>query len=153
MVYTKLLSPKSVQLQLEAGSTDDVLESLVDLLIQADPDLAARREELIEALEERERQGSTASGRIALPHIKLPGWEKVSMAVAVHPQGVQFHALDGEPVHVFFVVVRPEGGADEHLGLLRWIAGIAHHPDFVSFALQAETPGQVLDLLTELSTA
>jgi len=151
MVYTKLLSSKSVLLHLEAGSADDVLESLVDLLIQADPDLASRRSELVGALEEREKQGSTASGRIAIPHVKLPGWEKISMAVAIHPQGVEFHALDGEPVHVFFVVARPEEGAEEHLGLLRWIAGIAHHPDFVSFALQAETPAQIVDLLSELS--
>ena len=153
MSYTELIPPEAVLLDLKASSQAEVLEALAERLGQLDPVLAGRREELVRALEERERQGSTASRRVAIPHIKLEGVEKVSVVMAIHREGVDFHALDGDPVHVFFSVVRPLEKADQHLGLLRWIAEIAQHQDFVSFALQARDERQVVDLLSELSPA
>ncbi len=153
MTYTHLLSEEHILLDLEATDADSVLATLADALVRVDPSLAERRDELLEALREREAMGSTASHRVAIPHVKLPGVEKVSVVVAVHRQGLDFRALDGELVHVFFSVVRPAENADEHLAVLRWIADVAQHQDFVPFACQATSPRQVIELLSELSPA
>lgn len=153
MTYTALLSRESVVLDLQARDREEVLEALAEALARSDPDLAERREELLAALRERERKGSTASQAVAIPHVKLPRLRRVSLVVAVHQRGVDFRALDGEPVHVFFSLVRPEETADQHLAVLRWIAEIAQHEDFVPFARQARSPEQIIELLSEFSPA
>ena len=153
MTYTDLLTTDSVILDLQGGDADEVLGLLADQLVKQDPALDGRRDELYEALREREARGSTGQQGVGIPHVKFAGAEKVSVVIAVHQEGIDFRALDGEPIHVFFSVVRPEEGAEEHLGILRWIAGIASHQDFVGFSRQATEPAQVLDLLSELSPA
>ena len=85
--------------------------------------------------------------------MKLAGVSTVSAIIGIHQAGVDFNALDGQAVQVFFSVIRPEEGAEEHLGLLRWLASIAQHEDFVSFACQAKEAQEVLDLLSELASA
>lgn len=153
MGYHELLPPRNVILNLQAGDREEVLAVLADALAAVDADLRERRDELRAALLERERQGSTASRGVAIPHVKLPRLRRVSLVVAVQPRGVDFHALDAEPVHVFFALVCPAESADEHLALLRWIAEIAEHKDFVPFARQAAGPEQIVELLAELSPA
>ena len=147
------LTPECILLDLRAQTQEEVLAALADALCVQDPELQPRRGELLEAMRERERLGSTAAQRVALPHVKLSRVRAVRMVVAVSREGVDFRAPDGERVHVFFSLVRPLETAEQHLGLLRWIASVAEHQDFVHFARQARTRQQVLDLLHELTPA
>lgn len=153
MAHTDLLTRECIQLDLQAATREDVFAALADALALQDASLRARREEVLAALRERERLGSTASQKVAIPHVKLPGLARVSLVLAISKRGVDFRAPDGELVHVFFSLVRPVESADRHLALLRWIAEIAQHRDFVPFACQARTPQEILDLLAELSPA
>ena len=153
MNFAQHLTPASVLLGLEAADAHGLLQELVDGLVANNPELAPRRAELLAALQEREAQGSTASQGVAIPHVKLPGISQVTVVLGVHRRGVEFRALDNEPVHVFFSIVRPAETADQHLGLLRWCASIALHEDFVSFTRQTQSVQEVLDLLNELAPA
>jgi len=153
MNFAQHISPRSVLLGLKAEDQKGVLQELVDGLVANNSELAPRRAELLAALVEREAQGSTASQGVAIPHVKLPGLTQVTVVLGVHRRGVQFRALDNEPVHVFFSIVRPVETADQHLGLLRWCASIAQHEDFVSFTRQTQNVQEVLDLLNELAPA
>lgn len=153
MPYAQQLKPSAILLGIEARDSDGVLSALVDGLAAQSRPLSARREEVLAALRAREAQGSTASQGVAIPHVKLAKLDAVTMVLGVHRQGVDFRALDGARVHVFFSVVRPAETADQHLGLLRWIAGIAQHRDFVSFARQARSEQEIIDLLSELAAA
>ncbi len=153
MSYSELFGPDTVLLDLDDSDASDVLLTLANAIVNLDPALAGKEDELHQALLERESRGSTGSQGVGIPHVKMPNTDKVTAVIGVHREGVDFNALDGEAVKVFFSVVRPEEGAEEHLDLLRWIAGIAQHEDFVSFSCQASDPGQVIDLLTELSAA
>lgn len=88
-------------------------------------------EELFVKLWERESLGSTAVGSgVAIPHCKLPGLRHGVVAVAVLPEGVDFAAADGQPVHVLFLVVSPAEAPAEHLQVLaaisRWLKGGQH---------------------------
>jgi mannitol/fructose-specific phosphotransferase system IIA component (Ntr-type) len=153
MTYSELFPPEAILLKMDQTDADEVLEVLANTLILQDPALAGRESELVQALKDRESKGSTGSQGVGIPHVKVEGASKVSAVIGIHQDGVDFNALDGEDVHVFFSVVRPVEGADEHLGLLRWIAGIAQHQDFVSFSCQAHSQKQIVDLLSELATA
>jgi mannitol/fructose-specific phosphotransferase system IIA component (Ntr-type) len=153
MNYVDLFSEQSVLLDLQVSDSDGALAAMVDRMIVINPALAERRDELLAALVERESQGSTGDAGVGLPHVKMSGLDDVTVVIGVHTAGLDFAALDGGPVHVFFCVVRPEEGADEHLGLLRWLAGIAKHEDFVSFAVQSKEAQHVVELLSELAAA
>lgn len=153
MQYAHTLTAKSVLLNLPGQDADSIFQSLVDGLIAQRSGLKPRRAELLAALHARELQGSTASQGVAIPHVKLADLTEATVVIGLHPSGVEFRALDGGRVHVFFTVVRPEATADQHLGLLRWFASIAQHRDFVNFARQTRTAQEVLDLLSELTPA
>ncbi|MEA2599560.1 MAG: nitrogen system component [Acidobacteriota bacterium] len=88
--------------------------------------LVANAVDLYQKLLEREQLGSTGiGGGIAIPHCKLQGLESGVVAVGMVPQGVDYGAVDGQPVRLFFLVVSPSGSPAEHLQALaaisRWI--------------------------------
>jgi len=153
MNYAELFSEDRVILDTSAHDAGAVLAQLAQALVGGDAALAEREAEVRSALEARESQGSTGSQGVGIPHVKLAGLDDARVALLVHHGGIDYRALDGEQVHVFFAVLRPEDKADEHLGLLRWIASVAQHDDFVSFARQAGTPAEIVELLHEMTTA
>lgn len=153
MLPAQTLSEQSILLDLAASDAAGVFAELAAGLIAQAPELAPRRAEIVSAMQAREALGTTASQGVAIPHVKLPGLTRIVAVIGVHRGGVDFRALDHEPVHVFFTAVRPSETADQHLGLLRWFAGIAQHEDFVSFTRQARSAREVLDLLRELAPA
>lgn len=153
MNFVSLFTPESIVLQLEAFDSDSALASLTDAHIANNPSLANRKDEILEALKTRESQGSTGASGVGIPHVQLDGIDEVSIVIAIHKDGINFNALDAEDVNVFFSILRPADSADNHLDLLRWVASLARHEDFVSFACQASDSSQVLDLLSELEEA
>ena len=136
-----------------ATSKREVLESLLAVAV-ARLDLAApKRSELLELLLAREKSGSTASSRLAIPHARSAGLPAPVGALGVYPRGVDFHAVDGERVHAVFLLVSPAERAAEHVEVLRWIAALARGRDFTRFLLRTKTPAEVRALLEELSAA
>jgi|MDSW01.1.fsa_nt_gb mannitol/fructose-specific phosphotransferase system IIA component (Ntr-type) len=151
MSFLSLFKPQGVLLDMQASDSDGALAELASAHVELFPNLSSRKDEICDALCQRESQGSTGASRVALPHIKLDGIDEVSVVVGIHRGGIDFNSLDGENIHVFFSILRPSESADQHLDLLRWIASLAQHPDFVSFACQAQDASQVIDLLAELA--
>ena len=119
-----LTTPGLIFPDLEAADAIGVLRELAARLAER----AAVRdpEALFQRLWEREQLGSTAIGAgVAIPHCKLDHLDRVLMAVAVAPHGVDFRAADGAPVRLFFVVISPSRSPAEHLQSLaaisRWV--------------------------------
>jgi mannitol/fructose-specific phosphotransferase system IIA component (Ntr-type) len=85
-------------------------------------------EQLFQKLWEREQLGSTGiGGGVAIPHCKLAGLAAGVVAVGTVPEGIDFGAVDGRPVYLFFLVISPASAPGEHLQVLaaisRWIKG------------------------------
>jgi len=140
----------SVLLDLEAVDKAGILKEMVAHAVAAKSLPSARREQVLEMLVEREQRGSTAFGKgIAMPHARVPKLRKGCGVVARAPAGVDFRAVDGEPVQVFVMLVSPDSRAEEHLATLRWISAAARDADFRSFIVQASTAEQVLEVLRE----
>lgn len=137
-------------IDLAADTKQAALEAMVRQAIEAKVLPKTRRDQAVEALMERENRGSTAlGGGVAIPHAKIPGLQKIAGLVARSVDGVEYRAIDGEPVHVFVMLISPESKADEHLSTLRWISGAARDPDFQSFIRQANTAADILEVLRE----
>jgi PTS system nitrogen regulatory IIA component len=141
---------ETVLLSLDQASKTEILEVLVDHAIANKALPKPRKQQVLDELLARENRGSTAFGQgIAVPHARIPGLKRSAGVVARSSEGVDFKAIDGEPVHVFLMLISPESRADEHLATLRWISQAVRNQDFVSFIRQAQTAEAVLDVLQE----
>ena len=103
-------------------------------------------------LGEREAIGSTGLGNsVAVPHVKGEGIDGVTLVMARSQAGLEWQAIDGRPVHLFFMLVSPVNEPEAHLQCLRWIAGLARNSDFRRFLLDSDGEDAMRDLLLEMS--
>ncbi len=106
-----LLAPDRVRVPLRAADKEGVISELVDLVVGS-LGLEAERDAIHRAVWERERVLSTGIGDgVALPHAKFDGLDDVVMAAGVSGAPVDFAALDGRPVRLFFLMVGPDRAA------------------------------------------
>jgi PTS system nitrogen regulatory IIA component len=157
MTFWKQFKPKSCSIHLEALTKETVLREIVDTMVSGGALEETRADAAFAALIERETVASTGVGHnIAIPHVKLAGLEQAVASLCVHPAGVEWAAVDGEPVHVLFTVLRPDKAGnlhdpERHLEMMRWVARLARERDFRQFALQVRTRTELVDLLKEMS--
>ena len=107
-------------------------------------------ESVIRAILGREELGSTGIGQgVAVPHTRHPTLQRLVGTVALSRRGVEFAALDGEPVDIFFLLVSPQNQPGEHLRALENISRHLKDERFVSFLRQAQSRENVIDVLEE----
>jgi PTS system nitrogen regulatory IIA component len=144
-----LTRPELIFPDLPAADRQEVLRALAGRV--AAGGLVKSADALFQQLWDREQLGSTGiGGGIAIPHCKLAGLKHGVVAVGIVPQGVDFGAVDGLPVRVFFLVVSPDGAPGQHLQTLaaisRWVKTGGHTEERL---LALHDPRQVYDLLCE----
>ncbi len=145
-----IFSAPAILPALRARSKAEALLEMIDGMVDAGVLPKARRSQVQVALEEREERGTTGLGRgVAIPHAKIDGLRKHAALVARSGDGIDFRAIDGEPVHVFVLLVSPLARDDEHLQALRWVSRVVRDPDFSSFIRQARSAGEILEVLHE----
>lgn len=161
---TKLISwwkqfrPTACSVKLKAEDKHGVLGEIVSNLVSAGLLDAQLEETALRTLTSREEVASTGIGMgVAIPHVKIDGIEEAICCLSVHKAGIDWAAVDGGPVQVLFMVLRPSEATDkydpeEHLAMMRWVAGLARNRDFRSFACQAQTRTDLVDLLKEMSS-
>jgi PTS system fructose-specific IIA component/PTS system nitrogen regulatory IIA component len=97
----------------EAQTKEQVIRVVVGRLVEASHLNAKDRESIVSALMKRESLGSTGIGRgVAIPHISHPSVERVVGALATIPGGVEFDAVDAQPVYVLCLLVAPVDGGE-----------------------------------------
>src|SRR5258706_13744431 len=108
-------------------------------------------EEIVKAILKRELLGSTGIGRsVAIPHTKHNSVDRLIGTVALSPVGVAFDSLDGEPVHVFVLLISPQDRPGDHLRALENVSRRLGDDGFVKSLRQAKAKDEVWDLLSEL---
>jgi nitrogen PTS system EIIA component len=142
------LSPNAVVADLAATTKRDVLEELVTLLSKEGKLKDAKT--VVDVLIEREKLGSTGIGQgIAIPHAKTDQAQQVVAAFGLSRRGVQFDALDGEPVHIFFLLVAPPDAASLHLKALARISRLLKDKFFRQSLRETKTSAEILKLIKE----
>jgi len=136
--------------ELKAAERDTAIAEIVDALVAGgavSPDL---REEFVKSIIKREKRGSTGFGHgVAVPHIKHAAISKMVVAVAISPAGVDFNALDKQPVHSIFLLLSPEDKPEDHLDAMEAIFGNLSQETFRRFLRQAKSVQEVVTLLEE----
>jgi mannitol/fructose-specific phosphotransferase system IIA component (Ntr-type) len=136
--------------RLKSGQRDEVIGELVDALVGAGAAGPKLREELIKSVLERERRGSTGFGRgVAVPHVKHKSVKAMTAAVGLSDKGVEFNALDKQPVYSVFLLLSPEDRPEEHLHAMEIIFKNLSKDTFRRFLRQAGNEDEVRTLLEE----
>jgi len=147
ITVSKSLAPERINMDLKTTNKDDVLRQLVALVI--DPKERGLSETLFDALKAREDLCSTCVNEgVAVPHSRnaIVGLvERPLLAYGRHVAGVDFGALDGKPIHHFFLLCAPN--VREHLQLLTRLAQLLNNPEFRASLSAAEQPEDVMALI------
>ncbi|MCB1715644.1 MAG: PTS IIA-like nitrogen regulatory protein PtsN [Candidatus Competibacteraceae bacterium] len=121
MNITDLISPERVTQRSDVASKKKALELLGNLIADAEPAITSRA--IFDSLLGRERLGSTGLGHgVALPHGRLAGSDHAIGAVLKLEQGIDFDAMDQQPVDIMFALLVPEHFTDEHLKIIAYLA-------------------------------
>ncbi len=147
---TDIVAQGAVVPELAATERDEVIAELVDALVQAGAAQAEHRDALVAAVLERERKGSTGFGRgVAVPHVKHPGVTKMTAAIGRSSPGIDFSALDRQPVYSVVLLLSPDSSPEDHLKAMEVIFKSLGNETFRRFLRQATTRQDIIELLHE----
>ena len=120
MLLSELLNAERVRIPLVSRTKPDLLRELVELATGGDASLS---EAVLAAVHERERVLSTGIGDgVAIPHGRTPHVHELVVAAGAVRDPLEFDALDGAPVRLFFLLVGHESDASAHIRTLSRIA-------------------------------
>ena len=126
-------------------SKSQALHALAQLLGSA---VAAPEEEVLALLLEREQLQSTGIGDgVAIPHSALEHAEAQAGALLLFPKGIDFDAIDGQPVHIVFGVVGPKRATGEHLRTLARISRLLRDEGTRKLLAHAESSQAAFELI------
>jgi PTS system fructose-specific IIC component/PTS system nitrogen regulatory IIA component len=140
MILQDVLLPEFIKVSMEAEDKDEAFEELVDYYCQAD-NLNAH-DEILQAIVTREAKMSTGIHKgIAVPHGKTKAVNTLRGVLGISNKGIQYDALDGEPVYLLFMLISPMEDSEKHLRLLKHLAELMEIPQF-QIELQAQKDPQ-----------
>ncbi|UCD76396.1 MAG: PTS sugar transporter subunit IIA [Phycisphaerales bacterium] len=150
MKLLDIVVEKAIIPELVATERDAAIEEIIDAMVSAGALSPELRDEFVKAIIKRENRGSTGFGHgVAVPHVKHSAISKMAVAVAISPQGVEFNALDRQPVYSIFLLLSPEDKPEDHLDAMEAIFGNLSQETFRRFLRQATCVEDVVTLLEE----
>jgi len=150
MKIMDFLCKDAIEVNLEATKKKEALMELINKLVAANRIKENSKEKILQALLEREKLGSTGIGQgIAIPHAKTDKITEIVCAIGTSLKGVEFDALDGENVHIIFLLVAPQDSAGMHLKVLAKISRLLKDKFFRQALREAKSPGEVIKIIKE----
>jgi fructose-specific phosphotransferase system IIA component len=145
---TELLTPERIKIPLVSTSKDEILSELVEVVGKSTTVRDTR--EILRAVREREEVLSTGIGSgVAIPHGKSSAISELALVAGVMPQGIDFEALDGRPVNLFFLLIGPEAAAGQHVKALSRISRLLRRDSFRVRLAEATTPQEFYSIIAE----
>jgi mannitol/fructose-specific phosphotransferase system IIA component (Ntr-type) len=147
MELKEFFTEDAIQLDLKGESKDEILKELIALLAVDEKSQGI----LFKMLKRRENLGSTGIGKgIAIPHCRSLVVNRLRVAFGRKKGGVDFKAIDDQPVHNFFLIIAPPlEVSNQYLPVLGKIAQFAKEADVTARLEKLESPKQFLALLDE----
>lgn len=148
MQVSELLELERINCNTDAASKKRVLEQLSALLADSQSELT--QTQVFDSLLSRERLGSTGLGHgVAIPHGRVKNTDKTLVALIKLEHGIDYDAIDNQPVDLLFALLVPEHSTDEHLQLLSQLAEMFSDPELVKQLRAANDSGSLLNTIRE----
>lgn len=146
MKIREILQENCIQTALAAQDKTAVIRELSKMMADANPGIDEA--ELDAVLSERERLGSTGIGHgIAILHGKMATLEGILTGFGRSTAGIDFDAQDGQPVHLFFVLIAPKNSASLHLKAMARLSRLLKDAHFRNRLFEADTAQKIYDVI------
>ncbi len=150
MKLADFVSQEAIVVNITATDRDTVIETMIDALIKSGAAPKEVQPELIKEILDREKKGSTGFGKgVAVPHVKHTEIPKMVAAIGVSQEGIDFKALDKQPVYSVVLLLSPKDEPESHLQAMETVFGHLQNEMFRRFLRQATTSEAVVELIHE----
>jgi mannitol/fructose-specific phosphotransferase system IIA component (Ntr-type) len=135
---------------MKADTTRGAIDEMVGALVKSKAVPEEQRKKVVDAILKREKKGTTGFGNgVAIPHAKHEGVDGVVGMLARSGAGIDFAALDGQPVHLFFLLLSNPDKPEDHLKAMEHIFRSIKNDNLRRFMCQAASREELLELLRE----
>ena len=132
-------------MDLKATTQEEAIKEMADLEVKQD--VVNNEDEFIKSIWAREKESTTGIGDgIAMPHARNKYINRAAVLFAKSPKGIDYNSLDGQPVHLFFMITAPAGADNTHLQALAKLSSLLINPDVVNALKAATKPEEVIDI-------
>ena len=150
MKLSDFIVAEAIRPELAATDRDGAIRELVTALASSGGVPESAVDEIVAALIKREQTGSTGFGKgVAVPHVKHPKVKKMAGAVGRSAGGIDFAALDHQPVYSVFLLLSPDNQPQQHLQAMNIIFTNLQKDMFRKFLRQSTTREAIVELLDE----
>src|SRR4051812_50165771 len=150
MKLKEFIVTEAIVPQINASDRDGALRELVTSLANAGALPVDAVDEVVVALVEREQRGSTGFGKgVAVPHVKHARVTKMAGTVGRSVNGIDFAALDHQPVYSVVLLLSPENQPQQHLQAMNAVFNNLQKDTFRRFLRQSATRQAIAELLDE----
>lgn len=148
MQLSEIININRIKCNINVQSKKRALEALSELVAQGhnqlDPD------DIFDSLISRERLGATGVGYgIAIPHGRIKNCQEITGAFIQLDNGIDFDAIDNQPVDMLFALIVPEESTDEHLKILALLASMFNDESFRGKLRESKSEEKIYQLLIE----
>ena len=141
-----LLDESVVKVGLESVDKDECFAELLDLIARAGR--VSDRGAALAAIRKREAEGTTGIGSgFAVPHGKDASIQGLCVALGTSAQGIEFDAVDDQPVHVVVLILASVAEPGKHIQVLAEVVRLLRLPNFKASLLKAQSGQALLDAL------
>ncbi|MCP4002667.1 MAG: PTS sugar transporter subunit IIA [bacterium] len=148
MKLTDILVREACLVDMKARTKKEALRELADGLAAEVKDLDAA--ELLDMLLEREQLGTTAMGDgIAIPHARMESLDRLLASFGRSREGIDFDSVDGDPTHMFFLLVAPGREGSTHLLTLARLSRLLTSEEFRSRLLEIPSTDDLFKAIEE----
>ena len=149
MKITELINNDLITLDLKSTNKKDVIRELASYLDKADK--ITSLDAYVEAIEEREAQGSTGVGYgVAIPHAKSESVKTPALVFGKTDNPMNYESSDNDDADLFFMIAAPKGGENLHLQTLAKLSRKLIHEEFRDALREASTKEDVMTILNKI---
>jgi mannitol/fructose-specific phosphotransferase system IIA component (Ntr-type) len=150
MKLKEFIVAEAIVPQLAATDRDGALRELAVALAKSGALPEDAVDEIVAALIKREQNGSTGFGKgIAVPHVKHARVSRMAGTIGRSVGGIDFAALDHQPVYSVFLLLSPENQPQQHLQAMNIVFSNLQKDMFRRFLRQSATREAIVELLEE----
>lgn len=146
MKLINILKREYIKIPLSGTSKEEVVRELIDILSPFS--IYQNHDSVYSAIMAREAIMTTGVGRgVAIPHCKKKECKEFAIALGIHPQGVDYHSIDGQPARIFFLLIGPETNPGMHIRLLSRISRLISKDTLREKLLSCSSANEAYDLI------
>ncbi|MBN2184012.1 MAG: PTS sugar transporter subunit IIA [Candidatus Krumholzibacteriota bacterium] len=149
MRFLDFIRPECINTDLDGEDKGEIIEELVQLMGESNPE--ADTDRIYEAVMARERDGSTGLELgVAIPHAKCDAVGKLSIVIGISRNGVDFDSLDGNPAHLFFLMIAPTSESGPHVQAIAKIVKMIKIDSFRKQLLKASGSEDIIKAIRKV---